>query len=138
MPDVYYNYMPINDGYNSNFFYKIESPVPASQRPTTPLVMWLQGGPGSSSLFGAYALVGAKLFRADAKSSNGYSFEGSNFTWTKHVTMLYVDNPIGTGFSFTDDPKGFSTTGRSRRVHAIVWRLPLRIGANYRKAKGNI
>ena len=30
-------------------------------------------------------------------------------SWTNYASMLYVDNPIGTGFSYTTD-NGYSTT----------------------------
>ena len=29
------------------------------------------------------------------------------YTWAGNHSVLYVDNPIGTGFSFTDDPDDF-------------------------------
>ena len=29
------------------------------------------------------------------------------YTWAGNHSVLYVDNPIGTGFSFTDDPGDF-------------------------------
>lgn len=29
--------------------------------------------------------------------------------WTKQFSMLYIDNPVGVGFSFTDSDKGFVT-----------------------------
>lgn len=32
-----------------------------------------------------------------------------NTTWTKKFSIIYVDNPVGTGFSFTDKDEGYST-----------------------------
>ena len=33
----------------------------------------------------------------------------SEYAWVKNFSMLYIDNPVGTGFSFTDDIEGYST-----------------------------
>lgn len=30
------------------------------------------------------------------------------YAWSKHYNMLYIDNPVGTGYSFTDDDRGLS------------------------------
>jgi vitellogenic carboxypeptidase-like protein len=32
----------------------------------------------------------------------------NNYSWAQEFSMLYVDNPIGSGFSFTHDKNGFS------------------------------
>lgn len=31
------------------------------------------------------------------------------YAWTKSYSILYIDNPVGTGFSFTNDDKGYAT-----------------------------
>ncbi|KAJ0182077.1 hypothetical protein K1T71_002799 [Dendrolimus kikuchii] len=30
-----------------------------------------------------------------------------NVTWASHYSLLFIDNPVGTGFSFTNDEKGY-------------------------------
>ncbi|KAI1884097.1 hypothetical protein AGOR_G00222900 [Albula goreensis] len=58
-----------------------------------PLVMWLQGGPGGSSCgFGNFEEIGP-LDRDLAPR---------NTTWVKAANVLFVDNPVGTGYSYTD------------------------------------
>lgn len=32
-----------------------------------------------------------------------------NYTWLKLANLLFIDNSIGTGFSYTVNPAGFST-----------------------------
>lgn len=126
-PTDYYNYIPINDGYDSNFFYKLETIVPTkAERAKLPLIMWLQGGPGSSSMFGAYCETGAKLMKVDTstvdpKNGGKAYFEANPFTWAKYGTVLYVDNPIGAGFSYTKDPKGFSTTDEGIAANLVTF-----------------
>ena len=65
----------------------------------------VQGGPGASSMFGALKEHGPFLADLDM---NGKPFVKHNpYTWAGNHSVLYVDNPVGTGFSFTDDPDDF-------------------------------
>jgi len=32
-----------------------------------------------------------------------------DITWNQKYSMLYIDNPVGTGFSFTDQDAGYAT-----------------------------
>ena len=55
-----------------------------------PLVMYLQGGPGDSSTgFGNFMEIG----RRDLKLSP------RNNSWDRHANVLFVDNPVGVGYS---------------------------------------
>ncbi|KAI5955968.1 hypothetical protein KGF57_003453 [Candida theae] len=60
---------------------------------------WLNGGPGCSSMDGA--LLESGPFRID-KSQNVVMNNGS---WHKASDIVYVDQPAGTGFSYTDQGK---------------------------------
>ncbi|KAM9208340.1 retinoid-inducible serine carboxypeptidase [Dugong dugon] len=58
-----------------------------------PLVMWLQGGPGGSSTgFGNFEEIGPL-------DSN---LQPRNTTWLQSASLLFVDNPVGTGFSYVN------------------------------------
>lgn len=57
-----------------------------------PLLIWLQGGPGSSSLKDAVALNGPYFFGPDGLKKFEYS-------WSQFSNILFVDNPIGVGYS---------------------------------------
>ena len=66
-----------------------------------PLVLWLQGGPGCSSMFGAFIENGPYLMQADGKIvENPYS-------WNLRANYLVIDSPAGTGFSTTNSPEGY-------------------------------
>lgn len=58
-----------------------------------PLVIWLQGGPGASSMYGNFEELGPLTL----------DLEERNHTWVKHYNVLFIDNPVGTGFSYVDD-----------------------------------
>ena len=66
---------------------------------TAPLATWFNGGPGCSSMIGLFQENGPCQFYngASEPSLNPYSFNN-------YANMLYIDQPIGTGFSYgTDD-----------------------------------
>ncbi|CAL7939973.1 unnamed protein product [Xylocopa violacea] len=68
-----------------------------------PLVIWLQGGPGASSTsYGNFEELGP--LDSDLKMRN--------YTWVKDYNVLFIDNPIGTGFSYTDIATGYATTNK--------------------------
>ena len=69
---------------------------------SAPLVLWLQGGPGGSSLFGLFIEHGP-FFVDEALVLNE-----REISWSKKYNMLYIDQPAGTGFSFTDDIRGYA------------------------------
>ncbi|KAL3186970.1 hypothetical protein MRX96_004773 [Rhipicephalus microplus] len=103
--DVHYfpshsGFLTANKTYNSNLFFWF---FPAEEYPEkAPVVLWLQGGPGASSLFGLFVEHGPYLV------AKGGVPEFRNTTWTKRYSMLYIDNPVGAGFSFTQDDNGYA------------------------------
>nr|XP_049704556.1 probable serine carboxypeptidase CPVL isoform X1 [Helicoverpa armigera] len=63
----------------------------------TPLLIWLQGGPGGSSLFGLFEEIGPIRIGDD-----GETVERMPITWGSNYSLLFIDNPAGTGFSFSE------------------------------------
>ncbi|KAI5115274.1 hypothetical protein M0805_001845 [Coniferiporia weirii] len=61
---------------------------------TAPLAIWLNGGPGSSSMLGLFQENGPCRINTDEStlSLNPYS-------WNNNANMLYIDQPIGVGYS---------------------------------------
>lgn len=50
------------------------------------------------------------------------TLELRKYSWNKSHNLLYIDNPVGTGFSFTDNDKGYATneTDVGRDVHTAL------------------
>ena len=69
---------------------------PQSGSATAPTVLWLQGGPGGSSLFGMMCEMGP--FRSAATPT---TIEANPGSWNAEYGMLFIDNPVGAGFSYT-------------------------------------
>jgi carboxypeptidase C (cathepsin A) len=80
---------PINNG--QIFFWFFESQRSPS---TDPLVIWLNGGPGCSSMDGLFIENGPLRLTSDLQIKlNPYS-------WNQQANILYIDQPVGTGMSF--------------------------------------
>lgn len=98
--ESYAGLFTVNKQFNSNMFFWF---FPAQENPeTAPVVLWLQGGPGGSSLFGLFVENGPVGVSYDLH------FFKRKINWNSKYSMLYIDNPVGTGFSFTDSADGYS------------------------------
>ncbi|CAK7330203.1 unnamed protein product [Dovyalis caffra] len=87
------------------FYYFIESErCPKDD----PLVLWLTGGPGCSALSGLIYEIGPLSFDY-AKSSGGNKpvFELNPYSWTKIANIIFLDAPVGTGFSYSTTWQGY-------------------------------
>ena len=89
-----YGYLPINPTSSSAIFYAFyeahNSSLPLSQ---TPLLIWLQGGPGCSSMLGNFYELGPWLV------THSLSLQRNPASWNRIFGLLFLDSPIGSGFS---------------------------------------
>lgn len=67
--------------------------------PATPLVLWMNGGPGCSSMDGLFYEHGQLL----VGGPNG-TLVRNPYAWSKLANMLYLEAPVGVGYSYSDDP----------------------------------
>ncbi|XP_054792042.1 serine carboxypeptidase-like 51 [Prosopis cineraria] len=66
-----------------------------------PIILWLQGGPGASGAgYGNFEEIGPLDVNLKPRDS----------TWLRIADLLFVDNPVGTGFSFVEHPKLLAKT----------------------------
>lgn len=86
------------------FYYFVESPVNSS---TKPLVLWLNGGPGCSSLgFGAMTELGP--FRVN---SDGKTLYRNDYAWNNVANVIFLESPAGVGFSYSNTSSDYTNTG---------------------------
>ena len=62
-----------------------------------PLVLWLNGGPGCSSLDGWAAEHGPQTIKTGSDE-----FTENIYSWNKVANMIYLESPGGVGFSYID------------------------------------
>ncbi|WJX32924.1 calponin, variant 2 [Trifolium repens] len=101
------------------FYYFVESPNNPS---TTPLILWLNGGPGCSSLgYGAFEELGP--FRVN---SDGKTLYRNPYAWNEVANVLFLESPAGVGFSHSNttsdyDKSGDKRTAQDAYVFLINW-----------------
>ncbi|KAF8184210.1 serine carboxypeptidase [Pholiota molesta] len=76
-----------------------------------PLVLWFNGGPGSSSMIGLLQENGPCRITNDSTSVTL-----NPFSWNNEANVLYIDQPVGVGFSHGD-----LKVGTSEEAAADVW-----------------
>ncbi|XP_057785545.1 serine carboxypeptidase-like 45 [Salvia miltiorrhiza] len=76
----------------SYFYYFVEAETEAASKP---LVLWLNGGPGCSS-------IGAGAFSEHGPfQPSGNILVKNDYSWNKVANMLYLESPAGVGFSYS-------------------------------------
>lgn len=61
------------------------------------MLLWLQGGMEHSLVFGLFMEHGPWTVKKDL------TLRPRDYAWTDSYSVLYLDNPIGIGYSFTDN-----------------------------------
>lgn len=101
------------------FYYFVES----ERNPREdPLVVWIAGGPGCSTLRAFFYEIGP--FNFDYTRSRGKNpvLELNPYSWTKVSNVIYLDTPVGAGFSYTNtsDASRTSDTLSSKHVYDFL------------------
>uniref|UniRef100_A0A0D3HMD6 Serine carboxypeptidase-like 45 n=1 Tax=Oryza barthii TaxID=65489 RepID=A0A0D3HMD6_9ORYZ len=91
----YAGYVGVDDkGQRALFYYFVEAELDPA---TKPLVLWLNGGPGCSSLgVGAFSENGP--FRP-----SGQVLVKNEYSWNKEANVIYLETPAGVGYSYSAD-----------------------------------
>ncbi|XP_026405536.1 serine carboxypeptidase-like 18 [Papaver somniferum] len=87
-----------DEGANQLFYYFFKS-----ERKEAPLVLWLTGGPRCSGLSPLVFNRGPIQIDKVVEYKNGTSlptFKLNPYSWTKIANMIFLDEPVGTGFSY--------------------------------------
>ncbi|VFQ72127.1 unnamed protein product [Cuscuta campestris] len=91
----------------SLFYYFVESAAAAEDPHTKPLILWLSGGPGLSSLgAGAFLEIGPFGVNPDGKT-----LYPRKFSWNKVANILFVESPAGVGFSYSNTSSDYDKSG---------------------------
>lgn len=80
------------------FFWYFAAENPSSDETASPLALWINGGPGASSMLGLFQELGPCLIN---EHGNGTVY--NPYGWNKDTALIFLDQPAGVGFSYVDD-----------------------------------
>ncbi|KAL0384304.1 UNVERIFIED_CONTAM: Serine carboxypeptidase-like 18 [Sesamum radiatum] len=84
------------------FYYFIQS---ENDPERDPLILWLTGGPGCSGFSGLIYEIGPLAFDLEAFDGSFPSLTINPYSWTKIANIIFIDSPVGTGFSYATTPQ---------------------------------
>ncbi|KEP49632.1 serine carboxypeptidase [Rhizoctonia solani 123E] len=90
----YSGYLDIDDDKHLFFWFFESRANPAK----APLVLWLNGGPGCSSSTGLLFELGPCNIANDGQNTTY-----NKYSWNTHANMLFLDQPINVGYSYSKD-----------------------------------
>ncbi|KAL1497431.1 hypothetical protein ABEB36_008405 [Hypothenemus hampei] len=90
--ESYSGYFTVDKGNDSNLFFWFFPSTNNYEK--DPVPFWQQGGLGLSSLYGVFLENGPFVVENGQLGLREYA-------WNKNFSVVYIDQPIGTGFSFT-------------------------------------
>ncbi|KAJ6935411.1 serine carboxypeptidase-like 31 [Populus alba x Populus x berolinensis] len=108
-PDVnfkhYAGYATVNEQKGRALFYWFYE---ATTHPEEkPLVLWLNGGPGCSSVGqGATQEIGPFIV-----DTNGHGLKYNPYSWNTEANMLFLESPVGVGFSYSNTTNDYHIIG---------------------------
>lgn len=78
-----------------------------------PVVLWLNGGPGCSSLTGLFMELGPSFIGKDRKPAYNPS------SWNANASVIFLDQPVNVGYSYSGNAVS-STVAAGKDVYALL------------------
>eukprot|EP01116_Phalansterium_solitarium_P018029 TRINITY_DN4614_c0_g1_i1.p1 TRINITY_DN4614_c0_g1~~TRINITY_DN4614_c0_g1_i1.p1 ORF type:complete len:496 (-),score=62.01 TRINITY_DN4614_c0_g1_i1:61-1443(-) len=126
----YAGYLTVDPASGRKLFYWF---VESQNSPSTdPVVLWMNGGPGCSSLIGFLTEHGP--FRPDPKD-NGTSLVENPHSWNLVANVMYLEAPAGVGFSYSNNTNDYNTG--DQQTAADNYQALLQFFLRYPQFKGN-
>ncbi|KAH9519249.1 hypothetical protein Btru_075045 [Bulinus truncatus] len=96
VPFSYAGYLTVDRDYLNHLFFWF---FPSLSNPSAPVLMWLNGGPAVSSMIGLFWEHGPMEVN---RQKYGNSYGPRKHSWFGPFSVVYIDNPVGTGYSFSE------------------------------------
>lgn len=95
----YAGLVEVNKTYDKHLFYWFVEAAAGNVPGETPLLIWMNGGPGASSITGLLTEnIGPITLQMHGKS---ITLKDNPYTWSGNHHIIIIDNPVGAGFSYT-------------------------------------
>lgn len=90
----YTGYLDIKDQTKHLFFWAFES---RNDPQNDPVILWLNGGPGCSSMTGLFFELGPATIDSNLNPVH------NPYSWNNNATVIFLDQPVNVGFSYSDE-----------------------------------
>ncbi|CAK79614.1 unnamed protein product (macronuclear) [Paramecium tetraurelia] len=110
---LYSGYLSAKDDGSVEFHYLFYPAIDSSSE--KPLILWLLGGPGCSSMIAAFTESGPYTFIPES-----IQFEENPHTWTSFANMLYIESPISVGYSYGPAGAQSDESTAQYNMHALI------------------
>ncbi|KAA8536287.1 hypothetical protein F0562_028765 [Nyssa sinensis] len=100
------------------FYYFFES----EGRPKDdPLIFWLSGGPGCANLYDILYELGPFTFDYDNSTPSKQVLKQNPYSFTKVANIIFLDSPVGTGFSYGKTSEAYDSSDTLASAHAYIF-----------------
>ncbi|XP_015086646.1 serine carboxypeptidase-like 50 [Solanum pennellii] len=115
-------YLTVNSTTGSAIFYTYyEAQKPRLDLSETPIIIWLQGGPGCSSMLGNFYELGPFRVSSSLRQNvEQLTLKPNPGSWNRLFGVLFLDNPIGTGFSIASNPEEIPRNQHDVAKHLFI------------------
>ncbi|PON72983.1 Peptidase S10, serine carboxypeptidase [Parasponia andersonii] len=110
-------YVGVGESENTQLFYYF---VKSERNPEKdPLLLWLTGGPGCSAWSGLVYEIGPLNYKVEKYDGSLPTLVLNEYSWTKVSNIIFIDSPVGTGFSYAKTTLACQI-GNFSQVHDLV------------------
>ncbi|XP_075493759.1 serine carboxypeptidase-like 13 isoform X2 [Primulina tabacum] len=95
------------NGERQLFYYFVESEGDPNK---DPLLFWIIGGPGCSGFSAFVYEIGPLTFDFSTFNGSLPDLVYNPYSWTKFASIIFIDAPVGTGFSYTNTSQVYTSS----------------------------
>lgn len=106
----YSGYLDDNEQDKHLFYWFFES---RNDPKNDPVILWLNGGPGCSSMLGLFMELGP------ARINEKIEVVTNDFAWNNNASVIFLDQPVNTGFSYGSGSVS-STAAAGKDIYALL------------------
>ncbi|KAF2756892.1 hypothetical protein EJ05DRAFT_477125 [Pseudovirgaria hyperparasitica] len=106
----YSGYLDDNENDKHLFYWFFES---RNDPKNDPVVLWLNGGPGCSSMTGLFMELGPSSITKDIK------VKYNDYSWNSNASVIFLDQPVNVGFSYSGGSVS-DTVAAGKDVYALL------------------
>ncbi|KAL6843505.1 hypothetical protein ACP4OV_026567 [Aristida adscensionis] len=85
------------------------------------VLLWLTGGPRCSAFNAVVYEIGPLKFALQRYDGTLPRLVYNPYSWTQMASILFLDSPVGSGFSYARDPKGYDVGDISSSMQIVTF-----------------